>query len=78
MDKLQKEIKELKGKGSDEKKLKDQLESTQQEHKLMKNQMQEILQDKISFKLRLEEQKEKLDMIGQENSILKERLHDME
>jgi hypothetical protein len=39
----------------------------------LKQQMQEVIQDKIAFKLKLEEQKEKLEMLLQENLNLKEK-----
>lgn len=44
----------------------------------MKQKMQEILQDKIGFKLKLEEQRERLEMLTTENHNLKERVGDLE
>ena len=40
----------------------------------MKTKMQEVIQDKINFKLKLDEQKDRLDLITTENANLKERL----
>lgn len=40
--------------------------------------MQEVVQDKISFKLKLEEQREKLEMLVVENADLKKRSMDYE
>lgn len=44
----------------------------------LKGQMQEILNDKIGFKLKLEEQRERLDMLTTENQHLKEKVTDLE
>ena len=40
--------------------------------------MQEVLQEKISIKLKLEEQREKLEMIVIENANLKEKITELE
>ena len=40
--------------------------------------MQEILEDKIGYKLKLEEQKERLEMLSIENQNLKEKVGDLE
>ena len=44
----------------------------------MKSKMQEILEDKIGYKLKLEEQKERLEMLSIENQNLKEKVGDLE
>jgi predicted nuclease with TOPRIM domain len=44
----------------------------------MKGTMQEILQDKIGFKLKLEEQRERLEMLSTENHHLKDKVTDLE
>jgi predicted nuclease with TOPRIM domain len=40
--------------------------------------MQEILQDKIGFKVKLEEQRDKLEMLVVENATLKEKIQALE
>ena len=40
--------------------------------------MQEVLQDKISFQLKLEEQRERLEMLSVENHNLKEKVIELE
>ncbi len=40
--------------------------------------MQELLDDKIGYKLRLEEQRERLEMLAVENQQLKERMQELE
>ena len=40
--------------------------------------MQDVLQDKIGYKLKLEEQREKLEMLVVENANLKEKVTDQE
>jgi hypothetical protein len=40
--------------------------------------MQDIIQDKIAFKLKVDEQKDKLELLAQENTNLKEKVTDQE
>lgn len=40
--------------------------------------MQEVVQDKIGFKLKLEEQREKMEMLVVENADLKKKVADLE
>lgn len=40
--------------------------------------MQEVLQDKIGFKVKLEEQRDKLEMLVVENATLKEKVQQLE
>jgi uncharacterized protein YPO0396 len=44
----------------------------------MKGKLNEILQDKIGFKLKLEEQRERVEMLTVENQQLKEKVSELE
>lgn len=44
----------------------------------LKSKMQEILEDKITFKLQVEEQKERLSMLVVENQTLKDKVQGMD
>ncbi len=59
-------------------KLKDQLENQLTDSKSLKQQMQEILQDNIGFKVKLEEHRDKLEMLVVENATLKEKIQALE
>ena len=40
--------------------------------------MQEIIEDKIGFKMKVEEQKERIEMLALENQHLKEKVGELE
>lgn len=44
----------------------------------MKSKMQEVVQDKMNFKLKLDEQKDRLEGLAEENRQLKVKVTDME
>ena len=44
----------------------------------IKSKMQEVLQDKIQYKMKLEEQRERSEMLATENQSMKERVAEIE
>ena len=59
-------------------KLREQLDQANGEKEGIKQQMQEVVQDKIGFKFKLEEQREKMEMLVVENAELKKKVTDLE
>lgn len=54
--------------------MKNNLEAAQTESGQMKAQLNEVLSDKIEFKVKLEEQRDRLEMLVNENQQLKEKV----
>jgi hypothetical protein len=65
--KLQKELKEALTVKENAVKAKEGIEAQIAEHTQMKSKMQEIIEDKIGFKIKVEEQKERIEMLALEN-----------
>lgn len=78
LSKLQKECRDMAAKEKDLGRVREQLEQATQEREAIKQQMQEVVQDKIGFKVKLEEQREKLEMLVAESAELKKRASEYE
>ena len=57
---------------------KEAAESQLQDYGAIKSKMQEVVQDKIDFKVKLEDQRERAEMLATENAGLKDRINEVE
>jgi predicted nuclease with TOPRIM domain len=60
------------------KKDKETVEAQLQDYTAIKAKMQEVIQDKVGYKVKLEEQRERAEMLATENAGLKERITEVE
>ncbi|CDW82092.1 viral a-type inclusion protein repeat containing protein [Stylonychia lemnae] len=76
--KLQKECNDMLTKSKEIPKLKEKQDQLAQEKEVIQNQLQEVLQQKLDFQMKLEEGRNKTEMLVVENATLKEKVSNLD